>query len=112
MSREFFDILSGLEDIAPLVPEASAEVASPVNAEGLLEAPPTVVVDAFEAAPAPAIAQAPQDQREAAPVGGAQGEPPVMVPFDDEGGSGAQYIEHCVPSEQNPLEGQQVPSLQ
>jgi len=33
---------------------------------------PSVVVDAFEAAPAP--------------VDGAQGQPPVMLPFDDEGG--------------------------
>jgi uncharacterized protein YlxW (UPF0749 family) len=59
--------VASLDDIAHLEPEAGAEVASPVNAEGLLEAPPSVVVDAFEAAPAP-----------------------VMLPFDDEGGPGAQ----------------------
>ena len=58
-----------------------------MNAEGLLEAPPSPVVDAFEAAPAPVPAQS---GRDAAPVGSAQGEPPVMLPFDDEGGSGAQ----------------------
>ena len=64
--------VASLDDIAHLEPEAGAEVASPVNAEGLLEVPPSVVVDAFEAAPAP--------------VDGAQGQPPVMLPFDDEGG--------------------------
>jgi len=66
--------VASLDDIAHLEPEAGAEVASPVNAEGLLEAPPSVVVDAFEAAP----------------VGATQGEPPVMLPFDDEGGPGTQ----------------------
>jgi Skp family chaperone for outer membrane proteins len=57
--------VASLDDIAHLMTEAVEETAKPVNAEGLLEAPPTVVVDAFEAAPAP-----------------------VMLPFDDEGGPG------------------------
>jgi uncharacterized protein YlxW (UPF0749 family) len=64
--------VASLDDIAHLVPEAGEESASPVNAESLLEAPPSVVVDAFEAAPAR--------------VDGAQVQPPVMLPFDDEDG--------------------------
>ncbi len=79
--------VASLDDIAHLEPEAGAEVASPVNAEGLLEAPPSGVVDAFEAAPAPVPAPS---GGEAAPVASAQAEPPVMLPFDDEGGPGAQ----------------------